>query len=44
MEEHILNYLPTVMFCGTPCILKPLVIRAPGQYKTRIYTGSFIIH
>jgi len=19
MEEDILNYLPTVMFCGTPC-------------------------
>ena len=23
MEEDILNYLPTVMFRGTPCILTP---------------------
>ena len=21
MEDDIQNYLPTVMFCGTPCIL-----------------------
>ena len=25
MEENILNYLPTVMFRGTPCINNDLV-------------------
>ena len=38
MEEDILNYSPTVMFRGTPCIQKK-VYEIPAPEKSEIKTS-----
>ena len=41
MEEDILNYLPTVMFRGTPCIERPNYLRRKHVISTDLVRLGF---